>query len=152
MPSPSTAERQAHRLIQIGLILFLFALLVGLAVPRFGIPRLALSAHLLGVLQGTFLVLAGRLWPKVRLRPAAGWSAVWLLVYGCLAAWAANLLGALWRAGGTLLPMAAGPAHGTPAQEAIIAIGLRSSAVCLIAALLLLIWGTRRVVAGEPAA
>ena len=47
--------RQGHRLIQVGVSLFLIALLTGLVVHRMPLPRLALSAHLLGIMQGTFL-------------------------------------------------------------------------------------------------
>ncbi len=148
MRLPSRSQRQAHRLSQIGLLLFLCALLVGLIVQRFAVPRLGLSAHLLGILQGLFLMLVGLLWPKVRLGRVASWSAFGFLIYGCLAAWSANILAAIWRAGNTLLPIAAGSAHGSALQETVIAIGLRSSAVTLIAGVLLLIWGTRRV-AGE---
>ena len=59
------------------------------------------------------------------------------------------MLGAIWRAGNTLLPVAAGAAHGTPIQETVIAAGLRSAAVSLIVGLLMLLWGTRGF-AGEP--
>lgn len=148
MQTPSTSAHQAHRLIQVGLLLFLCALVVGILVPRFGIPRLGLSAHLLGVLQGIFLMLVGLLWPKVRLSRAASWLTFWFLVYGCLAAWTANVLAGIWRAGGALLPTAAGSAQGSAIQEWVIAIGLRSAAVSLVAALALLIWGTRRLVVG----
>jgi len=144
MNNPSRSAQQAHRLIQVGLLIFLCALLVGLAVPRFAVPRLGLSAHLLGLLQGLFLMLVGLLWPRLQLGSMAARVAFWALVYGCLAAWGANLLGAIWGAGNTLLPMAAGAAHGSTTQEMIIAVGLRSSAVALIAGLLLLVWGARR--------
>lgn len=56
---------------------------------------------------------------------------------------AANFLGALWGAGNTLLPLAAAAAHGSSAQEGFIVVLLRSSAPSLIAALVLLLWGTR---------
>jgi hydroxylaminobenzene mutase len=46
------------------MLLFLLALFVGLAVPKFALPRLALSTHLLGIMQGTFLLVAGSLWPR----------------------------------------------------------------------------------------
>lgn len=141
MPLPSVG-RQSAVLVRAGLVLFLCALLVGIAVPFFGVPRLGLSAHLLGLLQGIFLVLVGAIWQRLHLGRAA-WPAVGLLIYGCLAAFVANLLAGAWRAGAPLLPMAAGGAHGTAAQEAIIAVALRSSAVALISSLLLLIWGTR---------
>lgn len=149
--SPSVSARQAHRLVQVGLLLFFSALIVGVLVPRFGLPRAGLSAHLLGVLQGIFLVVVGLLWPKVHLSRAVSWVAFWLLIYGCLAAWTANIAAGVWRAGGALLPTAAGSAQGSTVQEWVIAVELRSAAVSLIVALVLLVWGTRKIiVGGEP--
>ena len=149
MQAPSAAARQVRWLIQVGLLLFFCALVVGVLVPQFGIPRLGLSAHLLGVLQGIFLVVVGLLWPKVHLGRAASWVAFWLLLYGCLAAWTANVLAGIWRAGGALLPTAAGSAQGSAVQEWAIAVELRSAAVSLLVALVLLIWGTRKLAVGE---
>lgn len=146
-----TAARQTRLLVQVGLALFFLALLIGIAVPYFGIPRLGLSAHLLGILQGIFLVLIGTLWPRLQLGRAA-WATAGLLIYGCLAASLATVLAGIWRAGSLLLPMAAGSAHGTAVQEAVIAIALRSSAVTLLAGLALLIWGTRGIVSSDAGA
>ncbi|MBK6515412.1 MAG: hypothetical protein IPG04_15140 [Polyangiaceae bacterium] len=58
--------RYGRRLQQVGAGLFLLGLLVGLAVPKFTLPRLALSTHLLGLMQGLFLLVAGGLWPRLR--------------------------------------------------------------------------------------
>ena len=91
--------RQSHRLLQAGIGLFLFSVLVGLVIPHFTIPRLALGAHLIGILQGIFLVALGLLWPKLRLSPAMSRSAFWLLIYECIAAVSANLLAGAWGAG-----------------------------------------------------
>jgi hydroxylaminobenzene mutase len=125
------------------MLLFLFALLVGLAIPKFAAPRLGLSAHLLGIMQGLFLMVTGLLWPRLELNQAASRAGFWLAVYGCFAAWTANVLAGVWGAGNSLLPMAAGPAHGSPIQEGIIAISLRTAAVSLIAVSLLILWGLR---------
>ena len=69
-------------------------------------------------------------------------------VYGCFAAWTANLLAAIWGAGNSLLPIAAGFAHGSVIQEGIIAMALRSAAVSLIALSLLILWGLRAFPSG----
>ncbi len=95
-PSDSSLRR-GRRLLQAGVLLFLFALLVGLAVPRFAVPRLGLSAHLLGIMQGIFLMVIGLLWPKLKLTPVMSGVGSLLAIYGCFAAWAANVLGAVWR-------------------------------------------------------
>ena len=135
--------RQGHRLIQLGILLILLALLVGLAVPRFAVPRLGLSVHLLGIMQGLFLTVVGLLWPKLTLTRAMSRSGFWLAVYGCLAAWVANVLAAVWGAGNSMLPIAAGQARGNSLQEGIIAVGLRTAAVSLITAATLVLWGLR---------
>jgi len=135
--------RQGYRLLRAGILLFFLALLVGFAVPRFAVPRLGLSAHLLGIIQGIFLMVTGLLWPKLRLMPVMSRVGSWLAVYGCFAAWTANVLAGVWGAGNTMLPMAAGQARGSALQEAIIATGLRSGAVSLVAVAILILWGLR---------
>ena len=132
-----------QRLLRIGIALFLFALLVGLAVPRFAVPRLGLSTHLLGLMQGTFLLVAGSLWPKLTLTRAVSRAGSYLAAYGCIAAWTANLLGARWGAGNSMLPIAAGQARGSVGQERIIAAGLVTAAVSLIAMAMIMLWGVR---------
>jgi len=143
MESSSLSSRQAHRLLQVGIALFLFAALVGLVIPYFTVPRLALSAHLIGIMQGIFLVVLGLLWPRLRLSPAMLTTAFWLLIYECMAAVAVNLLASVWGAGNSILPLAAGPAHGSKAQEAFINIGLRSAGAALIVALIIILRGLR---------
>jgi hydroxylaminobenzene mutase len=132
------------RLLRTGVGLFLVAALLGLAVPHFTIPRLALSAHLVALLQGIFLVVIGLLWPKLSLTDMQARAAVWLLIYQSIAAPLANLLAAAWGAGNSIVPIAAGPAHGSTAQEVVISLGLRSAGAALIVGLLLVLWGLRR--------
>jgi hydroxylaminobenzene mutase len=130
-------------MLQIGAGLVLVGLLVGLAVPRFTVPRLALSTYLLGLMQGTFLMVAGVLWPRLRLKVAASRAGSIAAIYGCIAAWVANFAGAAWGAGGTMVPLAAGAARGTALQEGVIRALLMSAAPCLIATAALLLWGLR---------
>lgn len=135
---------QSHRLLQVGLGLLLIAVLLGLAIPYFAAPRIALSAHLIGLLQGTVLLVLGLLWAQFSLTPKQCAVAFWLVVYQALAALLSNVLAAVWGAGHSIIPLAAGAAHGTVVQEAIINVGLRSAGAALIAALVLLLWGLRR--------
>ncbi len=135
--------RQGRYLLQGGMLLFLLALLIGLVVHKLEVPRLGLSAHLLGITQGLFLMVLGLLWPKLILSRVLSWAALVLVLYGCLAAWSANLLGAAWGAGNSMLPFAAGQARGSVLQETIIRVGLRTAAASLIAGSLAVIWGLR---------
>jgi (hydroxyamino)benzene mutase len=140
----STPSLQAHWLLRAGIGLVLAAALLGVAIPHFTVPRLALSAHLIALLQGVFLIVLGLLWSRLQLTSVQARTASSLLVYQAIAAPLTNLLAAAWGAGNSVLPLAAGSAHGGSFQEAVIEFGLRSAGAALVAALLLLLWGLRR--------
>jgi len=140
---PEGLRRDGHRLLQLGALLFLLGLLVGLGVPRFTVPRLALSTHLLGIMQGTFLMVVGLLWPRLRFTRSSSRIGHGLAIYGCLAPWTANLLGAVWGAGNSMLPMAAGGARGNAFEEGAIRVLLVSGALSLVAMAVLILWGLR---------
>jgi hydroxylaminobenzene mutase len=137
-------QSDGHRLLQVGGLLFLLGLLVGLGVPRFAIPRLGLSTHLLGITQGTFLLAVGQLWPRLKLTGRASRIGGGLAIYGCGAAWTANLLGAIWGAGNSMLPLAAGGASGSALQEGAIRGLLISAALSLVTVAVMILWGLRR--------
>ena len=143
--SEDNAELMRHgrRLLQIGAFLFLLALIIGLFVQKFTVPRLGLSAHLLGLMQGLFLMVAGLIWPKLTFTSKISKIALCLVLYGCFAAWAANLLAGFWGAGNSLLPIAAGTAHGSVIQEMLVMVGLRTGAPALILSVVLIVWGLR---------
>jgi len=142
-PDADGLRGDGHRLLQVGGLLFLLGLLVGLGVPRFNAPRLALSTHLLGVMQGTFLLVVGQLWPRLRLTRSTSRVGSALAIYGCVSAWTANLLGAVWGAGSSMLPLAAGAARGSSLQEGAIRVLLMSAALSLVIAATLVLWGLR---------
>jgi (hydroxyamino)benzene mutase len=50
-----------------GMYLFLLGLLIGFAEGQVINPRMALAAHLEGLMNGTFLIALGAVWPHVRL-------------------------------------------------------------------------------------
>ena len=60
-------EYVRHRLLWHGVLLILLSLLTGLLVPVLIIPRLGLSAHVGGLMNGMLLMLVGFLWPELAL-------------------------------------------------------------------------------------
>src|SRR5436305_2842468 len=104
-------------LFRLGLILFLIGLLTGLVVPFLKNPRMGLSSHLEGVLNGMFLVLLGLLWPHVHLTHGWAVTAVVLIVYAAYANWLATLLAAAWGAGRRFAPIAAGDHEAAKVKE-----------------------------------
>ena len=135
--------QQSRRLLQLAVVLLLVALLIGLAIPALAVPRLGVAAHVNGVIGSLFLAVLGLVWPQLRLGPRALTWAFWLAPYSFFVATLMPFLGALWAAGGSMLPLAAGTARGSPFQEGVIGVGLVSSVVAVLALCVLLLVGLR---------
>ncbi len=116
-------SQHAHRLIQLGVVLFLLGLITGVAVPVMAYPRLGVSAHLVGLFGGLVLVVLGLVWPQLRFGPGTSRLGYSLALYSIYVGWLMLLLGSMWAAGGTLAPFSAGAARGTALQEGVIATG-----------------------------
>ena len=63
--SHTLLSRQGQRLLQIGVVLFLYSSVFGFAIPFLGSPRIGLSVHTLSALQGVVLLAQGLLWPRL---------------------------------------------------------------------------------------
>jgi len=139
----SLLSRQGHRLLQLGVALFLFTSFEGFVIPALAAPHLGRSVHTLSAFTGVMLLALGLVWPRLALGAPASRTAFWLLVYSALAIIAAFVLAAVWAAGNTIMPIAAGAARGSDMQEAIIRIVAYSSAPTGIIAFVLILWGLR---------
>jgi len=132
-----------RRLIRCGVLLFLLGLLTGLIVPVLANPRMGLSSHLEGVMNGMVLVVLGLLWPRLRLSRTASAVALGLALYGTYVNWATTLAAAAWGAGAPMMPIAGLGHQGTRLQEGTIAFGLVSLALAMIATCAIVLWGLR---------
>jgi len=139
----STLARQSQRLLQIGVGLLLFASFEGFVIPSLASPHLGLSAHTLSGLQSVLLLALGLAWTRLNLGVVSSRVAFWLLVYSTFAILAAYVLGAFWGAGNETMPMAAGMAHGSAVQEAVIKVVAYSSAPTGIVSFAMILWGLR---------
>jgi (hydroxyamino)benzene mutase len=136
-------SRQGHRLLQVGVALFLFASLEGFAIPYLAAPRLGLSVHTLSALQGVLLLALGLTWPRLNLGATTSQIAFWLLIYSAFAILAAYVMAAAWGAGNETMRLAAGTAHGSAFQEAVIKYVAYSSAPTGLTSFALILWGLR---------
>lgn len=141
--SSNLLSRQGHRLLQVGVALFLFTSFEGFVIPYFPVPNLGRSVHTLAAFLGVLLLALGLVWPRLSLGATAARIAFWLLIYSGLAIIAAFLLAAVWGAGNSIMPLAAGSAHGSDFQEAAIRLVAYSSAPTGIASFALILWGLR---------
>jgi len=136
-------RHQSHRLLQLGVALFLFTSFEGFVIPYFAVPNLGRSVHTLSAFVGVLLVALGLLWPRLDLGATAARTAFWFLIYSALVTIVSFLLAALWGAGNTLIPLAAGNARGSDLQEMVITVVAYSSAPTGIIAFALIQWGLR---------
>jgi len=143
MNKATVLAREGHRLLQIGIGLLLFSSLEGFFIPSLSSPRLALSVHTLAALQAVLFLGLGAMWSRLRFTVATARIAFWLLAYSTFAILAAYLLAAIWGAGNGTMPLAAGSAHGSAFQEAVIKAVAYSSAPTGLASFALILWGLR---------
>jgi hydroxylaminobenzene mutase len=143
MNSPNMLSRQGHRLLQIGVALFLFASLEGFAIHSLPVPSLGLSVHTLSAIQGIILLGLGLLWPRLKLSTTMSRIAFWFLVYSTFATLVPYVLAAVWGAGNSTIPLAAGVARGSVFQETTIMVVLYSAAPTVLISLALILWGLR---------
>jgi hydroxylaminobenzene mutase len=132
----------ARRLKFHGMLLFLVGLLTGFAIPAIVNPRMGVSAHLEGVMNGIFLIGLGLMWKDIRLGPRALAATFWLALYGAWANWIATALSAAWGTSG-LTPLAGAGHTGTPWQEQVVAFGLYTLALAIVASVALAAFGLR---------
>ena len=141
---PASQSATAHRLLQLGVLLFLIGLLIGLAVPALANPRMGLASHMEGVMNGLFLIALGLVWPTLTSSPGMQRLTFVLAVYGAFANIVATFLSAAWGAGAPMMPLAAGGHEGSSVQELVIRVLLVSLALADIAACVLVLVGLRR--------
>jgi (hydroxyamino)benzene mutase len=136
-------HESAHRLIQWGMALFLLGLLTGFLIPALANPRMGLTSHLEGLMNGTFLVVLGLVWPRLQLGERALRTAFGLAIFAAYTNWATTLAAGVLGAGGSMMPIAAADHEGSRLQEALIAAGLLSLAVAIVVVLGMVLWGLR---------
>ena len=125
-----------------GMFLFLIGLLTGFAEQHFANIRMALAAHLEGVMNGTFLVALGAIWSEVRLAPPPKVIAYWTVLYGAYMNWLVTALAAIF--GTAALSPLTGAGHvGLPWQETLITAGFMSVGIAIVAGSVLVLWGLR---------
>ncbi len=143
MNASNLLTRQGHHLLQIGVFLLVAVSFEGFAIPYLAAPRLGLSVHTLGALQGVLLLALGVMWPRLNLGTIASRIAFWLLLYSTFAILTAYVMAAAWGAGNQTMPLAAGAAHGSTFQEAVIKGIAYSSAPTGLISFALILWGLR---------
>lgn len=136
-------QESARKLLRLGITLFLLGLITGFLLPVSANPRMALSSHLEGVMNGLFLLVLGLIWHRLAIGHGARRVAFGLAVFGTFTNWATTLAAAFLGAGESMMPFAAAGHTGSPGQELLISIGLVSLSVSMVTVSGIVLWGLR---------
>src|SRR5215510_5094849 len=140
MNTSNILSRQGHRMLQIGIALFVFSGLEGFVIHSLPVPSLGRSVHTLSAEQGIITLVLGLLWPRLNLNVATSRIAFWTFLYSSFATLIPFVMAAIWGAGSTTIPLAAGTSQGSAFQEAIIKIVLYSAAPPFFISMGLILW------------
>ncbi|TJY36312.1 hydrogenase [Pontimicrobium aquaticum] len=143
MKGSNLIKTQSNKLIYLGVLLFFLGLIIGLLAPIFSNPRMAVSSHLEGVLNGMFLIVLGLIWNKIDLSHKWLKITFWLAIYGTFVNWFAILLAATFDAG-KMLGIVANGKEGTPIIEGIITFSLISLSLAMLIICVTTLIGLRR--------
>jgi len=133
-------RRQSDQLVFIGAVLFFLGLITGLLIPALANPRMALSSHLEGVMNGILLMVLGSVWPKVQLQSKWMKLAFYLLLFGSFANWGGILFAAISDSG-AMLNIAAEGKMGSVGEEMVINTLLISLSLAMLIAFMIIITG-----------
>jgi hydroxylaminobenzene mutase len=145
MNASDILSRQGQRMLQIGIWLFVFSGLEGFVIHSLPVPSLGRSVHTLSAEQGVITLALGLLWHRLNLGTAASRIAYWTFLYSSFATLIPFVMAAMWGAGNSTIPLAAGAAHGSAVQEDIIRVVLYSAALPFFVSMALILWGLRMV-------
>jgi hydroxylaminobenzene mutase len=138
--TPADARR---RLLWHGVLLVLLASLAAAPMPLYTTPRLAVAAHLAGILDGILLMAVGLAWGDLLLKESLAVVTFRVAVFAAYAGWAPLVLGA-WFGTSKSTPIAGAGHEGTPWQEALVFAGLGVFVIAFFAQCGLLLYGLRR--------
>ena len=138
-----------RRVMWHGMFLFLLGMLTAFAEPGVTNVRMGLAAHLVGLLNGIFLIALGAIWTEVTLRPRAKAIAYWTALYGTYVNWLFTVLAAVFGTG-AVSPILAPGRSGQGWQEGLVMAGFVSVFVAMLTSSVLVLWGLRPEQCSEP--
>ena len=129
-------------LIRAGFLLFTLALLTGFAIPAFLNQRMALAAHMTGVLNALVLMALGLTWGLLTVGPLQARLTRAAFLYATYANWGASCLAAAW--GTNRLTPLSGVGYGAaPWQESVVQALQVSLAIAIVAGAVSVVYALR---------
>jgi len=118
-------QKPEPSLLRAGFVLFTLALLTGFAIPAFLNHRMALAAHVTGILNALILMALGLAWGILAVSPLQAKLTRGAFIYATYANWGTSCLAAAW--GTTCLTPLLGAGYGAAPWKETMVLALRVS-------------------------
>jgi (hydroxyamino)benzene mutase len=132
----------SRRLKLLGMFLFLLGLITGFLMMNIKNPKMALAAHMEGVMNGTFLIAVGLIWSELKLNNKLKTAAYGTLIYGTFVNWFVTLLSAYFGTS-KMTPISGQGFVGTDLQENIIRVGYITVGLTMLFSVIVMTYGLR---------
>ena len=129
-------------LVRAGFLLFTLALLTGFAIPAFLNQKMALAAHLTGVLNALVLMALGLSWGLLAVSPLQAKLTRGAFLYATYVNWGTSCLAAGWGTN-RLTPLSGSGYGAAPWQESVVQALQVSLAVAIVAGAISVVYALR---------
>ena len=129
-------------LVRAGFLLFTLALLTGFAIPAFLNQKMALAAHLTGVLNALVLMVLGLAWGLFAVSPLQAKLTRGAFLYATYVNWGTSCLAASWGTN-RLTPLSGSGYGAAPWQESVVQALQVSLAIAIVAGAVSVVYALR---------
>jgi len=129
-------------LVRAGFVLFTLALLTGLAVPAFLNHRMAVAAHLTGVVNALLLIAVGLAWGLLAMSPVQARLTRGVFLCCAYANWGTSCLAAAWGTS-RLTPLSGAGYSAAAWKESVVQVLQVSLALAILAGALSVVYALR---------
>ena len=129
-------------LLRAGFVLFTLALVTGMAVPAFLNHRMAVAAHLTGVVNALLLIALGLAWGLLAMSPVQAKLTRGAFLYGTYANWGTSCLAAAWGTS-RLTPLSGAGYGAAPWKEGVVQALQVSLALAILAGAVSVVYALR---------
>ena len=135
-------QKPDRLLVRAGFLLFTLALLTGFAIPAFLNQKMALAAHVTGVLNALVLMALGLAWGLLTVSPLQAKLTRGAFLYAAYVNWGTSCLAAAWGTN-RLTPLSGSGYGAAPWQESMVQALQVSQAVAIVAGAVFVLYALR---------
>lgn len=129
-------------MVRAGFLLFTLAVLTGFAIPAFLNQRMAVAAHLGGLMNALVLIALGLAWGLLAVGPLQARLTRGAFLYGAYASWVTSCVAAAWGTN-RMTPLSGAGYGAAPWQESVVQALQVSLAVAIVAGSISVVYALR---------